>query len=238
MREISWDPDPEISSSKRASSCFLLSPETEEKQRILVYVQAIPASVSTSAKRFTDLESSDFKMSHSSKAALAFASTHTLGEVVAAGFPPILREAVARGASATFSMPLCDDPLKQLDFFPKEGKFSSIVVGENQDWVFSGASLCGLISAKLGFGLYVSRTSSQIEENTVVLVLDSGEETGNVDVRRIVQATTTMANPEGVLGDSSFRKLEETKPEIQTGAAQEVSSVISRRLRRITRSSS
>lgn len=175
-------------------------------------------------------------MSHSSEVALGFTSQRGDVELVAAGFPPILREAVARGATSTFSMPLCDDPLEQLSFFPREDRFSTVLVGENPDWVFSGASLAGLISVRMGYNLRVSSgPRGLLQPNCVILALDSGEEVSNIDVRRIILATADHANPEGVLGNSSFRKLDETKPEILTGSPAEMASVISRRLRRITR---
>jgi len=175
-------------------------------------------------------------MSHSSKSAIAFAAKHSSGVIVAAGFSPILREAVARGASSTFSMPLCDDPLEQYTFLPGDQKFSNIVVGENPDWIFSGASLCGVIATKLGYKFCLSKNAESVEPHSVVLVLDSVEESSEIDIRRIALSMEAPANPEGVLGDSSFKKMEEVKPEMISGTLEELSSVISRRLRRITRS--
>jgi hypothetical protein len=121
-------------------------------------------------------------MSHSSKVALSFAITLGFSEIVAAGFPPIMQEALARGASSCYSMPLCDDPIEQLSFFPTDD-FSNIIVGENPDWVFSGASLCGAIIGAKGFDL--APISKELPPNSVMLVPDSGEETSGVDIRRI-----------------------------------------------------
>lgn len=207
-----------------------------ERKRILVYVQAVPVYVPGSARKFSDLENTDFKMSHSSKVALGLVSNEKDTEIVAAGFSPILREAVARGATGTFLMPLCDDPWDQLSFFPKEDRFSAILLGENPDWVFSGASLAGLISVKFGYNLqFCSETGQPLEPNCVVLALDSGQEVSNIDVRRIILASADHASPEAVLGNSTLRKLEETKAEILTDSPAEMSSVISRRIRRIIR---
>jgi hypothetical protein len=206
----------------------------DSSQRILVYVQALPTIIPNSAKKFSDLESADYKMSHSSKVALAFASKNMSNEIVAAGFSPILREAVARGALKTFSMPLCDDPYQQFSFFPKE-KFSTIIMGENPDWLFSGFSLGGIISAKLGLEILSADGSMSMPANSVVVVLDSGDTGSSIDIRRIELSQDTSTHPEGVLGVSSFRRLEETRPEVLTGSPEEVSSIISRRLRRITR---
>lgn len=207
-------------------------------EKILVYVQALPVSIPASAKKFSDLESAEFRMSHSSKMALAAAaSLDTDHKIIAAGFSPILREAVSRGASFVYPMPLCDDPLNQFSFFPKDQNFSTIFVGENPDWVFSGASLAGFLSSKLGYRLDVFDGSSKIKEpRSVILVLDSGNSAPGIDIRRIDPSMDTAINPEGVLGDAVIRKMEETKPEVLSGSLENSVATISRRLRRITRS--
>jgi hypothetical protein len=201
---------------------------------VLVYLQAVPSSITGTPKKFIDLENSEFRMSHSSKAALAFATKHFEGKIIAAGFSPVLRESVARGATSTLSMPLCDDPQNQLSFFPRKENFACIVVGENPDWVFSGASLCGLIAAKLGLKVMTSAQFSA-EPDSVILVPDSGEDPANIDIRKISGALEAPANPESVLGDSFFRKMEESKQESLTGSSKEMTSVVARRLQRITR---
>ena len=160
-----------------------------ENRRILVYVQAIPTSVSTSLRQFSDLETCDFSMSHSSKVALAFASTLGFPEIVAAGFFPIMQEALARGASSCYSMPLCDDPIDQISFFPADD-YSNIIVGETPDWVFSGATLCGAIIGAKGFDL--APISKELPPKSVMLVSDSGEETPGVDIRRIGFSSSSM----------------------------------------------
>ena len=125
-------------------------------------------------------------MSQSSKAALAFASTLGFHDVVAVGFSPVLREALARGATSCISMPLCDDPLEQASFFPKDN-FSHVIIGENSDWVFTGASLAGTLSEsrKMRFCLFQDGDSIDFPESSIILVKDSGESTSSIDIRRI-----------------------------------------------------
>lgn len=199
----------------------------------MVYVQALPTFIPSSAKKFSDLETAEFRMSHSSKAALAYAGKYSQ-EIVAAGFSPILREAVARGATDVFAMPLCDDPLQQSSFFPKE-KVSTVIVGENPDWLFSGMSLAGVLSSKLHFGIRISSETESIAPDSVVVVLDSGEVVSNINIRRIELAQGAPVHPEGGPGSSAVKRLEESKSEILTGSPDETSSAILRRLRRITK---
>jgi hypothetical protein len=209
-------------------------PEARENPRILVYVQAIPVTVPPSARKFVDLEGADFKMAHASKKALAFAVENSLGgTLVGAGFPPILREAVARGASEVYSMPLCEDPLRQLEFFPKRERFSAVVVGENAPWVFSGAALGGVIAAALGWKLTFDAGTNTIPADSVVVVRDAGDATVNIDARRIALAAETTVNPEGALGNSDLRKEEAQSPEELRRSPDEIAAVLSRRLRRI-----
>jgi hypothetical protein len=204
----------------------------EKSGKVLVYVQAIPLSIPSSARKFSDLENCDFRMSHASKVALAAANRSNY-DITATGFSPILREAVARGASSVFSMPLCDDPSRQLSFFPKNERYSRIFVGESLEWIFTGASLAGLLCSKLSFQLQLFSEDVIFGEGAVILVPDSGEAVSGIDIRRIDSSMDAVVNPEGVLGEASFRKLEEVKPEILTGSTEENASIISRRLRRI-----
>ena len=81
-------------------------------ERVLVYVQAMPVVVPHSIKKFQDLGMSEFSISHSSKVALSAAKSLGFHEIVALGFPPVLQESLARGATSWVSMPLCDDPLE------------------------------------------------------------------------------------------------------------------------------
>ena len=137
-------------------------------------------------------------MSQSSKAALAFGSTLGFHDVVAVGFSPVLREALARGATSCISMPLCDDPLEQASFFPKDN-FSHVIIGENSDWVFTGASLAGTLSEsrKMRFCLFQDGDSIDFPERSVILVKDSGESTSSIDIRRIKASFEASVNPEG-----------------------------------------
>lgn len=206
---------------------------------MLVYVQAIPVSIPASARKFTDLEKSEFKLSHSSKIALAVACGLGSSDITAAGFSPILRETVARGASKIHEMPLCDNPQNQSSFFPKAA-FDLTVIGENPDWIFSGASLAGLIARRnhLEVKPYSEDKRIDLEESqAVILVPDSGlEGAPPIDIRRIDRSMEVEVNPEGLLGDYLFRKMEERKPELLSGSPEESAGVIARRLQRITRS--
>jgi hypothetical protein len=200
---------------------------------VLVYVQALPVSIPPSARKFSDLESCEFEMSHASKLALAVASELS-SKVTAAGFSPILRESIARGAASIHSMPLCDDPLMQFSFFPKE-EYSQFLIGENPDWVFSGASLAGVISAKTWYKIKAYNKTSEISSNEVLIISDLVTEAPAIDIRRIDRSMNATVNPEGVLGRMLLRKMEEAKPEILTGSIEDSTAVIARRLRRIAR---
>jgi hypothetical protein len=204
-------------------------------RQILVYVQAIPISVPSSARRFQDLETSEFIMAQSSRSALSFARLLDFHEIVAVGFSPVLREAIARGATSCFSIPLCDDPLEQASFFPKE-EFSHYIIPENSDWVFTGSTLAGILaeSRKLRFCLFREGDSVDLPESSIIVVKDSGESSQNVDIRRIKASFEVSVNPEGVLGKSALSKREIQKGELLTGAPNEIASVLTRRLRRIT----
>jgi hypothetical protein len=204
--------------------------------KLLVYIQALPDSVSTSAKKFADLESAEFSMSHSSKTALAFASTLRFPHIVAAGFSPVLQEALTRGATEIFTMPLCDDPILQASFLP-EGEFTHIIAGENPDWIFSGATFCGVLAEARNLNVEIIGESGvpkekKLSPNSLILVKDSGESTSSIDVRRILNSASAGVNLEGVSGDSMFSVLEEKKTETISGTPNEISTSLSRKLRR------
>lgn len=205
-------------------------------RELLVYVQALPISVPTSARKFLDLEHCEFRLSQSSKGALAFASKLPFHEIVAAGFSPVLREALARGATSCRSMPLCADPLEQSSFFPKED-FSHIVIGESSDWIFTGSSLAGVLSEsrKMRFRLFEDGDSFDFPESSVILLKDSGESTSNIDLRRIKSSFEVGVNPEGLLGDCSISKREARKSESVSGEPEEIAPSLTRRIKRITR---
>jgi len=175
-------------------------------------------------------------MSQSSKAALAFASTLGFHETVAVGFSPILREALARGATSCVSVPLCDDPLEQASFFPKND-FSHVIIGENSDWAFTGSSLAGAVSEsrKMRFCLFKDGDSIEFPERSVILVKDSGESTSSIDIRRIKSSSETNVNPEGVLGDATLSKRETKRSESVSGDVSEIAAILTRRIKRITR---
>ncbi|MGA2875994.1 MAG: hypothetical protein ABSE82_10720 [Nitrososphaerales archaeon] len=204
-------------------------------RQLLIYVQALPISVPTSARQFLDLESSEYRMSQSSKAALAFASTLGFHEIVAVGFSPVLREALARGATSCKSVPLCDDPLEQSSFFPKE-HFSHILIGENPDWVFTGSSLAGVLSEsrKMQFCFFKDGDSIDFPERSVILVKDSGESPSTIDIRRIKSSFEASVNPEGLLGNSTLSKREVKRGETVSGDASEISTILARRIKRMT----
>jgi hypothetical protein len=186
-------------------------------------------------RKFQDVEITEFRMSHSSKTALAFAKVLDFPEIVAVGFSPVLREAIARGATSCISVPLCEDPLEQASFFPK-GEFSHVIVGENPEWVFTGASLAGIISESrnLRFELFKEGDSTDFPESSVILIKDSGESALGVDIKRIKDSFEAPVNPEAVLGGSTLLKREQKKGESLTGEAKEIASTLQRKIRRLS----
>lgn len=205
--------------------------------QILVYVQAIPTAVSSSAKKFEDLQDSQFKMTHSSKKALSFASALGASEVIAIGYPQILRDAIMRGATRFKAVPLCEDPLQQLSFFPQEATTDHIIIGENPEWIFTGASLAGAVSQKIAKRLVVCNTCDPLDlsSGSVILVRDSGTSAGSINIRRVKKASEASIYPEGVLGSSTLLRQESGKTEVVSGQPSEVASALSRKLRRLTR---
>ena len=204
------------------------------QSKVLVYVQAVPIGIPTSAKRLQDISDGKFRISHSSRAALALATSLGAKEIVAAGHGPVLPEAVARGASSSVPLPLFDDPLKQAQSFPDD-TFSQIVIGENDDWLFSGASLAGILARSRGLkiALHDSGHQQQFSEGSVIVVRDEGESTPSIDIRRIRDAVTASAGPSQVYGRIVFSKLEEPKTELVVGSPREISSAVKRKLRRL-----
>jgi hypothetical protein len=197
----------------------------------------MPTSLASTARKFQNLEGSDFEMTHSSKRALMFAASLGAREIMAVGYPAILREAIIRGATKFKAMPLCDDPLQQISFFPEDDSGDHIFIGENLDWVFTGASLAGAIAQQRNKQLIVcdaSRTPD-LSKGSVLLVTDSGLSTGGIDIRRIKNAAEASVDPEGVLGNATFIKQESAKGEIINGDPSEVGTALTRKLRRLTR---
>ena len=202
--------------------------------RLLVYVQAVPNMIPSSAKSLKDLAGVKFKMSHSSKTALAIASSIGSKEIVAAGFGPVLSEAVARGASSTVPVPLIDDPLRQAESIPKES-FTHILVGESADWFFSGASLAGILarSRGMGVGLFETGQTIHFKPGSIIVVRDDGDSLANIDIRRINDSITANQDSKEMSGVLTFSKLEESRTELVMGNPREVSSGINRKLRRL-----
>ena len=208
-------------------------------KKLLIYVQALPTSFPVPPKKFADLNASNFVISHSSKTALAFAVSLGYPEILAAGFSPILQEALARGATEIAPMPLCDDPMEQASFFP-EGDFSHIIIGENPDWLFSGASLSGVLAQTREFRLRIiarddeEPKTSSFQNNSLFLVLDSGDHLSSIDARRMRYSTSTNVQPENVLGTSTFSPLDPRLTETISGTSAEISSLLSKKLRRLS----
>lgn len=206
------------------------------KGQIVVYVQALPTSIPSAARKFENLESCEFEMSHSSKKALAFATSLGIGEIMAVGFSPILQEAIMRGATSCKALPLCDDPCDQASFFPEEDKSDIVIVGENPEWVFTGASLAGFIAQARNKPLLIARLDNIDKlESSVILVRDGGESSGGVDIRRVKSASEADVNSEGVLGSSVLLKEEVRKSENVSGTPTDIAFTLSRKIRRVSR---
>ena len=205
-------------------------------ERVLVYVQAMPVVVPHSIKKFQDLGMSEFSISHSSKVALSAAKSLGFHEIVALGFPPVLQESLARGATSWVSMPLCDDPLEQASFFPKNTIFP-IIIGENSDWVFTGASLAGVLAESRACNLLLLEKDAytELSDNSIVLVRDSGRNAGNIDVRRIKTSADEELNSQSVLGNSTLSRIEGKKTEPISGDEDQLVSLLTRKLNRILR---
>jgi hypothetical protein len=202
-------------------------------RQLLVYVQALPSSIGHGVRNFKDLEGAEFRLSHSSKTALSFAASLGFHEIVAAGYAPVLNEAIARGATSVASLPLCDDPVKQAQFFPEE-EFTHVLIGENLDWIFSGASLLGVFAHKRNMKAVLSThyNVGEFPRPSIILVKDPGENAGTIDVRKIKSAMEVNLNSEAIIGDVSFQTFEAAKTESISGAPSEIASSLSRKIRR------
>jgi hypothetical protein len=206
-------------------------------KRIIAYVQAVPLSISEGIKSFKDISPFNLRMSHSSKVVLDRALKVST-EVVALGHSSILSEAIARGAKEAWALPLCDDPVVQahsMRDFIVNSDVSIIIVGENLDAPFSGASFCGVLSSI--YDLNFSLDSENLwKEGSVILVRDSGKEIFNIDVRRIGDAISQKFDDSQIMGTSRLEKIHRTQT-TELGLEQsprEISSIISRRLRRLS----
>lgn len=205
--------------------------------QIVVYVQAMPLAIASSSRRFEDLQDSEFEMTHSSKTALSFALSLGSGEIIAVGYPPILRDAIIRGATRFKTVPLCDDPFHQLSFFPEVDNADHIVIGENPEWIFTGASLAGVAAQRMVKRLIIcnTRDSLDLSIGSVILVRDSGTNTGGIDIRRVKSASDASVNSEEILGNSTVLRQESGRTEVLNGQPTEVGSLLARKLRRLAR---
>ncbi len=208
--------------------------------KVLVYVQAIPKAVPQAVKTFPDLSRARFVMTQSSKTALARSKAiFPDAEIIAAGYNAVLQEALVRGAERAISLPLFDDPLDQAKSFPVEGYYSRIIVGENPDGPFTGASLCGALAAlrKMNFELIDDHADMRTVRKEGILLVRADEGVShNVDIRRIADSMRQKIQPSETSGGSSLvRREQDSKPEmIISGSLEEISSAFSRRLRRLT----
>jgi hypothetical protein len=207
---------------------------------VFVYVQAVPLWIPSSIAKFSELSSADFQMTHSSKAALACAlrvSNLTGCKIVALGLAPILGEAIARGASSSISVPLCENSRDQADSLPREG-WHYFLVGENRDGFFSGASLVGAMKGEGAIhvteGLRDEEKIAKLPHGSRIIVRDDGSSLPPVDVRRIrfseqnkFEASITSSL------DGIIRKKRRAESQSTTfGSPEELAVSISRKLRK------
>lgn len=204
---------------------------------IAVYVQALPLALADSQPKngnFGDLlQGASFVLSHSSKVALSVSTKSGNHDVVAIGQNSVLHEALARGATSAISVPLFDTALAQERSFPDQ-QFSTIVVPENLDGPFSGASLAGAIAFHRGLSFFVLEDpNSRLAENSVVLVRDNLKPDA-IDIRRINGATNVKIKVEPAIGELEVSKQSQDakKREEISGDDRSVSSTIARHLRR------
>lgn len=201
--------------------------------RILVYVQAIPNAMLSEGK-FSDLAKGKFSINHSSKTALDSARRiFPNAKIKAAGYSPVLSEAIARGADLAISLPLCDDPLEQARSFPSE-PYDYIIIGENFEGPFSGSLLCGSLASlrKMEFS-FSSVGADSFQRGGVVLVADNLTAPTSIDIRRINLATNQVFAHAEVRGKSLIEKKSIAPPEkFVSNSPSEIAAYFSRRLRR------
>ena len=207
-----------------------------EKQ-LGVYVQALPVSLSnpSSTKKFEEqFKDSDFVLSHSSKIALKVAKSLGYHEVCAFGHSSILHEALARGATSAYSVPLFVNVVDQARSIPRD-HFSSIVLPENLDGPFTGASLAGALISLYGLSFALWDGANRHPESRVILVKDI-DSSDSIDVRRISQAVATKVETSTVIGqdDVATSSMQGgARHEELTGSMEEISGTIAKRLRRL-----
>jgi hypothetical protein len=208
--------------------------------KVLVYVQAVPISVSDKARSFKDFASGDFRMSHSSQLALDRALKIS-NDAVALGHSSILCEALARGAKQASSVPLCDDPVIQAESFRDDIRKSEsaplVIVGENLDGPFTGAAFCGALSQiyDLSFSIDDLGIHAPLKKGCVVLVKDPGSEVFNIDIRTINYATARKFDDAKIFGESMIERMQRQTIEVSSEQSpKEIALMISRKLNRFS----
>ena len=197
----------------------------------LVYVQAVPSALHDSQKNFSELNES-FRMVHSSQALLSKMVSMN-EEIVAVGYSQILLEALARGASSSISLPLCDDPFVQAESMKEILKDKvRIFVGENLDGPFSGGALCGAISSLYDLSFGIADDPKQASD-LVVLVRDNGIGSFNLDVRNIESASKKPIAKSNLIGTSVLRR-ETRSRSLESHNEKETADLIARKLRRLS----
>ena len=211
--------------------------EEDSESGILVYVQAIPLEQAGPKRSFEEFfQDSEFEMSYSSKIALTTALKFSTSEITAVGFTPILHEALARGATKAVAVPFCDDALEQAKTLPRG---SMILVGENPDGPFTGASLAGALAHLRGISIHLyeydegkKQNANKFTEGTVMLIKNGT--VAEMDVRKIKQAVETRILIESPVGRLDVeRTSREIRHELLSGSTGENVSAISRRLTRV-----
>ena len=208
----------------------------DAKWPVLVFVQAVPTHV-PGVDKFSDLSKAAFSLSHSSKVALN-RSKRIQREFVAIGHSSVLAEALARGATRVFSVPLCDDPFEQAMTFPKDGHWTNVIIGENPDGPFTGASLSGALSALWGWNLSLDNSFDKEPKpylpSFIILVKDDIDRAYNIDVRHISHALEQKIPNSDVKGTLQLLK-QQVQPRHETlnaDSPKEIATSILRRLRR------
>lgn len=205
--------------------------------KVLVYVQAVPILGSQKVRRFEEFSKAFFRISHSSISAF-FRSKELFNEsmLIVVGYSSVLAHAMTLGASSGVPVSLCDDPLEQaLEIKNAIGhprSIDSIVVGENLDGPFSGASLAGALSVVLDLGLAIEPTDGSL--GTVVLLKDDGIKSYNMDIRRIDRASSVDFAQSLAIGNVMIEQAEGVHSQVLRGLpSSEISTSISRKLRRL-----
>jgi hypothetical protein len=207
------------------------------KASVLVYAQAVPRHIPGGVDKFSDLSKATFSLGHSSKAALNRAK-RTRKEIVAIGHSAILAEALTRGAAKVLPVSLCDDPFEQAMTLPKNNRWANVIIGENPDGPFTGASLSGALSAIWGWTLVLDNSLDKEPEpyppSSIILVKDDIDQAYNIDVRQIVPALEKKIRHSDVKGTLQLlrQRAEPRHETLNADSPNEIATSILRRLRR------